>query len=86
MEYPQATEEDLMAILAHFGATAVVVGHTDIGEIRALYGGRVFGIDVDVATLGTLQGLLWEGGKFFKVLGDGNREPVKGAGGEGGEG
>ena len=78
MDSPQATEEDVQKILEHFGATAVVVGHTDIGEIRALYGGRVFGIDVDVATLGNLQGLLWEAGDFYKVSGDGGRELMRG--------
>ncbi|MCJ7630465.1 MAG: metallophosphoesterase [Longimicrobiales bacterium] len=77
MEYPQATEEEVQGVLDHFGATAVVVGHTDIGEIQALHGGRVFGIDVDVDTLGSLEGLLWEGGDFFKVRGDGGKELMK---------
>jgi len=84
MEYPQATQEDVESILEHFDATAVVVGHTDIGEIRSLYDGRGFGIDVDVATLGNLQGLLWEEGNFYKVRGDGSRELMRG--GNGGEG
>jgi hypothetical protein len=77
MDTPHATEEDVERILDHFDATAVVVGHTDIGEIRSLYDGRVFGIDVDVATLGNLQGLLWEEGNFYKVRGDGSRELMK---------
>jgi hypothetical protein len=86
MDTPQATEEDVQRILEHFDATAVVVGHTDIGEIRALYGGRVFGIDVDVETLGNLQGLLWEGGEFYKVMGDGSRELMPRTAGEEGTG
>ena len=86
MDYAQATDADIQTVLSHFGATAVVVGHTDIGEIRPLYGGRVFGIDVDVATLGSLQGLLWEGGEFFKVVGDGRRDLIRRGEAEGGEG
>jgi len=85
MSYPKATQEDVDEILEHFGATAVVVGHTDIGEIQSLYGGKVFGIDVDVATLGGLQGLLWEGGEFFKIRENGRRESMtRGPGAEGG--
>jgi hypothetical protein len=37
-----------------------------------------------VATLGNLQGLLWEEGNFYKVRGDGSRELMRG--GNGGEG
>jgi hypothetical protein len=77
MDTPLATEEDVQRILEYFDATAVVVGHTDIGEIRSLYGGRVFGIDVDVGTLGNLQGLLWEEGNFYKVRGNGERELMR---------
>jgi len=82
MEYPQATQKDVESILEHFGATAVVVGHTDIGEIRALYRGRVFGIDVDVAALGGLEGLLWEEGEFYEIRKDGSRRSFRGASGE----
>jgi len=83
MDSPQATEEDVQRILDHFGATAVVVGHTDIGDIQALYGGRVFGIDVDVDALGSLAGLLWEGGRFYKVDGKGGKELMGRRNGEG---
>jgi hypothetical protein len=41
---------------------------------RALYGGRVIGIDVPLAELGSFQGLLWEGGEMFRVLGNGKRD------------
>ncbi len=75
---PQASVEDVRQILEHFDATAVVVGHTDIGELQALYGGLVFGIDVDLGALGSLQGLLWEGGAFYRVNGDGGRERMVG--------
>lgn len=74
--YPQATEEEVRTILGFFGAEAVVVGHTDIGEVAALYGGLVFGIDMSLEKQGSFQGLLWEGGVFFKVQGDGAREPI----------
>ncbi len=75
---PQLTQEEMDAVLGHFGASAVVVGHTEIGQIQALYGGKAYGIDVAVAELGGLQGLLWEKGTFYRVRGDGTREVIGG--------
>lgn len=73
---PQLTPQELDTVLVHFGATAVVVGHTDIGEIRSLYDGKAYGIDVDVDQLGGLEGLLWESGRFYRVRPDGRRETL----------
>ncbi len=78
--YPRATADEVQKVLDHFGASAVVVGHTDIGEIQAIHGARVIGIDVDLEALGAFQGLLWEGGTFYKVLGNGARAPLLGPG------
>lgn len=75
---PQSTPDELDAILKHFDASAVVVGHTDVGVVSALYGGKAYGVDVDVDALGGLQGLLWEGGVFYRVAGDGGREALGG--------
>ena len=75
---PQLTQEELDAVLGHFGASTVVVGHTEIGQIQALYAGKAYGIDVAVAELGGLQGLLWEKGTFYRVRGDGTREVIGG--------
>jgi hypothetical protein len=75
---PQLTTDEMDAVLGHFGASAVVVGHTEVGEIHALYGGRAYGIDVTVPDLGGLQGLLWEKGTFYRVRGDGGREVIGG--------
>jgi len=74
--YPKATAEQVDAILAFYGATAVVVGHTEIPQVTALYEGKVFGIDVSVAELESLQGLLWKEGRFYRVTGTGALEPL----------
>ena len=70
-------------MLDQYGAHTVVVGHTDIGEIQAQYGGMIIGIDMSLERMGYFQGLLWEDGEFFKVQGDGTREYM-GRGGVGG--
>jgi hypothetical protein len=69
--YPEATIEEIDAVLKQYRATAVVVGHTEIGQVARLREGRVYAIDVDVDTLGGFQGLLWEDGVFSVVGGMG---------------
>ncbi len=75
--YPQATSEQVEMILDFYDAEAVVVGHTEIGQVGTLYEGRVVGIDVPVQDLGSLQGLLWRQGKWFRVTGTGRLESIK---------
>lgn len=65
--YPEATIEELDAILNYYRAKVVVVGHTEIGQVARLREGRVIAIDVDLELLGTYQGLLWEDGVFSVV-------------------
>jgi hypothetical protein len=64
------------AILDFYDAEAVVVGHTEVDYVESLYEGRVFGVDVPVDDLGSLQGLLWEDGTWFRVVGTGELEPI----------
>ncbi|MGD2218246.1 MAG: metallophosphoesterase, partial [Gemmatimonadales bacterium] len=65
--YSHATPEEVEAILTYYGAHAIVVGHTGVEQVKSLYDGRVFGIDIPLNTLGSFQGLLWEGGVFYRV-------------------
>ena len=74
--FPQTTSAQLDSILDHYGAETIVVGHSEIPQVTRLYEGRVYAIDVPVERLGSLQGLLWKGGKFYRVLGTGKLEPL----------
>ncbi|UCF20107.1 MAG: metallophosphoesterase [Gemmatimonadota bacterium] len=74
--YPKASAEELALILRTLGAEAIVVGHTEVPEVEALYDGRVFAIDVPVPDLGSLQGLLWQDGRFYRVAGNGSMEAL----------
>jgi hypothetical protein len=56
--------------------SAIVVGHTQVDRLTSLYGGRVFAIDVRLERLGRFQALLWQGGRFYRVDGDGTLEPL----------
>jgi hypothetical protein len=74
--YPEATPEDIDVILDAYGARAIVVGHSEIDRVDSLYGGRVFGIDVPLKKLGSLQGLLFRDGTVYRVTGTGDLEVI----------
>ncbi|UCC73693.1 MAG: metallophosphoesterase [Gemmatimonadota bacterium] len=74
--YSLATPDDVQAILAYYGAHAVVVGHTEIDQVDRLQDGYVFGVDVPLHELGSFQGLLWEHGVYYRVTGSGERQPL----------
>jgi diadenosine tetraphosphatase ApaH/serine/threonine PP2A family protein phosphatase len=75
--YTATTSEELDAILQFYGASSIVVGHTDIGQVMRLHDGRVFGVDVSLEDLGAYQGLLWEDGVFSVVTGLGTVVPFE---------
>ncbi len=75
-DYTMASSEEVDTMLRFYGATAVVVGHTEIGQVGRFYDGRVFAIDVSLEMLGSFQGLLWENGEFSVVTGTGSVVPL----------
>jgi len=72
--YARLTKEEVAVIVDYFDVSSIVVGHTETDEVERHYGGLVYTIDVPLDELGTLQGLLWEDGKFYRVTGTGERE------------
>ena len=76
--YTHATPDEVEAILAYYGAHAMVVGHTGVEQVESLYDGLVFGIDIPLHVLGSFQGLLWEGGVFYRVTGSGELQELAG--------
>ena len=75
--YPEETPDQVRRTLDRFGAQKAVVGHTEVEQVRFLQDGLVIGIDIPVEDLGSLQGLLVENGRFFRVLGTGQREVLE---------
>ena len=75
--YTATTDEELDAVLRYYGASTIVVGHTDIGQLMRLHDGKVFAIDVSLEDLGAYQGLLWEKGTFSLVTGAGTVVPFE---------
>lgn len=75
-QYKPITSEQLDSVLAYYGASALVVGHTERDQVEGLYDGRVYGVDVPVQESGKFEGLLWENGTFSKVSEDGTVGPI----------
>lgn len=74
--YPRLTGEQLDTVLAYYDATAMVVGHTECDSLMSHYDGRIFSIDTPVDETGIMEGLLWEAGKFYRLLATGDRKKL----------
>ena len=48
--YGLATEAQVKDVLAHFGASSIVVGHTLVDGVTAFHGGKVWAVDVNTNT------------------------------------
>lgn len=75
-QYQPITSEELDEVLAYYGVSAVVVGHTERDQVERLFNGRVYGVDVPVQEMGKFEGLLWENGTFSKITEDGTVGPI----------
>jgi hypothetical protein len=77
------TQEQVDAPLDKFNAKAVVVGHTIQSKVNRSFAGRVIGIDVSHPKdyhknwpNKQSEGLLIKGGKYYRLLHDGEREEI----------
>ncbi len=72
-KYNQLTEPEVRQVLLNFGASAVVVGHSQHEHIDGYFGGLVWGADNIVAGPEMMEGLLWQDDHYYRVSGDGSR-------------
>lgn len=71
-----ASGEQVGTVLKAFGARAVVVGHSTLEQVSAFHGGRVFGIDAGLKDGHAGQVWIHEGGKSYRGLPNGTRQPL----------
>ena len=76
-EWTQLPETEVLEILRYYGVSAVAVGHTLNDRVDSYYSRAVFGVGVPIEGVGTMQGLLWEDGRFYRVTPAGGRELLK---------
>jgi hypothetical protein len=76
----QAPASFVTQLLAGYGATRLVIGHTPFEEITPLYDGRVVAIDLphqENTEAGVMKALWIENGKYYAVRTDsGQRQPL----------
>jgi len=75
--YERLTEPEVRQVLGYYGSGNMVVGHTLMDQVDSYYGGLVFDVGVPLDGPGTMQGLLWEDGHFYRVTASGQREELR---------
>lgn len=70
---PRATTAEVDTLLRAADARRIVVGHTTQDQIRALYAGRVIGVDSGIKGGERGELLIHDGGKLWRGLQDGTR-------------
>ena len=74
--YDRLDSSQVAAVLESYGVSAVVLGHSELDEVKPHYGGLVYSVDVPLEDLGSFQALLWEDGQFYRISGTGERRPL----------
>ncbi len=79
-DFPTASAADIDAVLKHFDADTILVGHTIVPTITPLYGGKVIAVQVypkrEDATHAHFEALLIDGAKFQRATFDGTLQPL----------
>lgn len=65
-------ETELEKIIANYGVSTIIAGHTIVDDVKTFYNGKVIGIDTDHAG-GDTEGLLIKDGFEFRVDKTGNQ-------------
>lgn len=55
------------SLLDFYNAEHIVVGHSILDSVTALYNGKVFGVNKDYEIRDEFEGLLWENGQFISI-------------------
>lgn len=81
----QATSADVNAVLKHFDAKRILVGHTRVPTISPLYDGKVIAVQVyphldEHTRAPVMESLLIRDGKLFRALVNGELEKLNGTG------
>ncbi|MCH7658747.1 MAG: ankyrin repeat domain-containing protein [Bacteroidetes bacterium] len=72
--YDQIDETSVDRTLEYFGVSKIIVGHTNVDQIKSLYNRKIYATDIPYySTDHVLQGLLIEGDTFYRVYPDGKR-------------
>ena len=79
---PEARAEEIEALRRHFGVRAILVGHTALDEVSALFAGRVIGVQVyparDAGNGRAVMGAVRrDRGRWYRAAVNGDRSPLE---------
>lgn len=74
---PEATTQDVEALLKRFKVKGLVVGHTTLPQVTAFHEGKVFGIDAGLKDGKPGEVWIWDEGKAWRGLVNGTRVPFE---------
>lgn len=74
---PPATTKQIDSLLTFYEAGHIVVGHTGVETITAMYEDRVFAIETGMNRGAPGEGLFWENNKFYMCDAAGNQTLLK---------
>jgi Calcineurin-like phosphoesterase len=75
--YIKASDSYIDSTLSYFDVSTIVVGHTGVDVVVGMYDNRIIAIDIPFEDLHSLQALLYQDNKFFRVTGSGELQLIK---------
>jgi len=76
--YPVITEEEVDQTIELYDVSKIIVGHTNVKEIKPLYHNKIYATDIPFYEDGyELQGLLIKNKKYYRALLDGTLERIE---------
>ncbi|OQP58188.1 hypothetical protein A3860_07640 [Niastella vici] len=70
------SENDIDAILTHFGVKSIITGHTIVSEITTLFNGKVINVNTDHAA-GISEALIIKKDNYYSMDAAGKRKKIK---------
>jgi hypothetical protein len=75
---PMITEEEIDQTLELYDVSKIIIGHTNVKEIKPLYHNKIYATDIPFYEDGyELQGLLIKNKKYYRALLDGTLERIE---------
>ena len=76
--YPLIRESELDKILDYFNVSKIIVGHTNVREIKGLYNNKVYATDIPFYLPSVnFQALLIKGDSYYRLFSNGLREQLE---------
>jgi hypothetical protein len=77
-DYPVITEEEIDQTLKLYNVSKIIVGHTNVSEIKPLYNNKIYATDIPYYNTGyEIQGLLIRKNEYYRAFRNGTLERIE---------